>query len=420
MDNPSPSPPPQLSAAGDLQASIPDLLAQLVRIPSRAGVDSCDKIVAFVADWLRRHDVPCRALIGRDGRPVGITGQIGVAAERGVYVLNATADTVGFGDLRAWTTAPTSAQIADGWLYGRGSADTKAGIAIFCHLRAAFRSRDFAPPLGFVFDGDEHTGHFSGIRSYLERLDGRIAGMLIGYPGHDRIGVGARGFWRARLQVAGASAHSGSSQDRGTNAIAKASRLAAWLAEVQEALSQDTTEDFPLPPKLTVTGICGGGDFSLVPDSCEVDLDVRLTPAFGAEAAETHVRALLERLDAQRPCPSHSRIVTKESVPAYRLPADSALADTLRRAGERILGRPLPFVVTGPSHVGNLLAQRGIAATCGFGVAYRNVHAPDECVELSSIVPTFRVYEGALQELLGTNESAGQKRARGAREGHHG
>lgn len=155
-----------------------------------------------------------------------------------------------------------------------------------------------------------------------------------------------------------------------------------------------------------MTGIRAGGEFSLVPDSCEVDLDVRLTPAFGAEAAEIHVRALLERLDTQRPCPSRSRIVTQESVPAYRLPADSALAGALRRAGERILGRPLPLVVTGPSNVGNLLAQRGIAATCGFGVAYRNVHAPDERVELSSVMPAFRVYEGALQELLGTNESA--------------
>jgi succinyl-diaminopimelate desuccinylase len=76
----------------------------------------------------------------------------------------------------------------------------------------------------------------------------------------------------------------------------------------------------------------------------------------------------------------------------------------LRR--ERILGRPLPFVVTGPSNIGNLLAQHGIAATCGFGVAYRNIHATDECVELSSIMPTFRVYEAALQELLGINCSA--------------
>src|SRR5262245_9178978 len=144
MDSPSSSPALQLSAAGDLQASITDLLAQLVRIPSRGRVDSSEGIFAFVADWLRRHDVPCRTLMGRGGRPVAITGQIGGVAERGAYVLNATADTVGFGDLGAWTRHPTGAEIADGWLYGRGSADAKAGMALFCHLLAAFRSRSFA------------------------------------------------------------------------------------------------------------------------------------------------------------------------------------------------------------------------------------------------------------------------------------
>jgi succinyl-diaminopimelate desuccinylase len=56
--------------------------------------------------------------------------------------------------------------------------------------------------------------------------------------------------------------------------------------------------------------------------------------------------------------------------------------------------------VTGPSNVGNLLAQHGIPATCGFGVAYRNIHAPDECIDLTTLVPTHRVYEAALQELL--------------------
>jgi acetylornithine deacetylase/succinyl-diaminopimelate desuccinylase-like protein len=199
MDNPSPSAARQLFGADDLQRSITDLLARLVRIPSRAGVDPCDKIFAFVADWLRDHDVPCRALLGREGRLVAITGQIGDAAERGVYVLNATVDTVGFGDLAAWTRDPTGSEIADGWLYGRGSADSKAGMAIFCQLLAVFRSRSFVPALGFVFDADEHTGHFSGIRSYLEQLDGRIAGMLIGYPGMTgsasaRVASGARSY----------------------------------------------------------------------------------------------------------------------------------------------------------------------------------------------------------------------------------
>jgi succinyl-diaminopimelate desuccinylase len=244
------------------------------------------------------------------------------------------------------------------------------------------------------------------MRSFLDRCDRPIAGVLIGYPGADRIGAGARGFWRATLEIAGVMAHSGSSRDSGTNAVAKAAQLVVWLAEWQERLAREIADDFPLPPKATVTRIDGGGEFSVVPDRCEIGLDVRLTFSFAADAAEAQVRALLDRLDKQHSCPRRSRIVAQSSRPAYRLPADSPIAAALGRAGERILRRPLPFVVTGPSNDGNLLAERGIPATCGFGAAYRNIHAPDECVDVSSLAPAFRVYEAALEELLGTERTA--------------
>jgi len=38
-----------------------------------------------------------------------------------------------------------------------------------------------------------------------------------------------------------------------------------------------TNEAFPLPPKFTPTAIHGGGSFSLVPDLCGLELDIRLT-----------------------------------------------------------------------------------------------------------------------------------------------
>jgi succinyl-diaminopimelate desuccinylase len=387
-------------SADELEPSVTSLLAELVRIPSRAGIDSCDRIFGCIANWLKGQDVPCTTLTGEDGRVVALAGRIEGSSKSGAFVLNATVDTAGFGDVAAWTRDPVGAEIADKCLYGRGSADAKAGVAIFCHLLAAFRARSFARGLGFVFDADEHSGYFGGMRAWLDRLDEPVAGVLIGYPGHERIGVGARGFWRATLHISGASAHSGSSHDRGTNAVAKASHLVASLAELQREMARHNSEAFPLPPKFTITGIRGGGEFSLVPDGCELELDVRLTPTFTAEMAEARLQAMIERLDLQFPSPTPSRIATQDSVPAYLLPAEAPLAAALSRAGERVLGRHLPLAVTGPSNVGNLLAQRGIPALCGFGVAYRNIHAPDECVSLASLMPTYRIYEFAMQELL--------------------
>lgn len=384
----------------ELQTSITSLLKELVRIPSRAGVDSYDTIFRCIAGWLESRDVPCTPISGANGHVIALAGQIGRASESGTIVLNASVDTAGFGNLAAWSRDPIDAKIIDGSLYGRGSADAKAGIAIFSQLLATFRKRNFALGLAFVFDADEHTGYFGGIRAWLDRVNEPIVGVLIGYPGHDRIGIGARGFWRATVHISGASAHSGSSIDRGTNAIAKATQLVAVLAELQREIIHAASEAFPLSPKFTVTGIRGGGEFSLIPDSCELDVDVRLTPTFVAEAADARLRAMVDRVDTQFPGPTLSRIVVHASAPAYLLPAESPLVAALNRAAQHVLGRRLRLAVTGPSNVGNLLAQRGIPATCGFGVAYRNIHAPDERVDLASVVPTYRVYEAALQELL--------------------
>jgi succinyl-diaminopimelate desuccinylase len=74
-----------------------------------------------------------------------------------------------------------------------------------------------------------------------------------------------------------------------------------------------------------------------------------------------------------------------------------ALADAACEA----FGHAIPLAVVGPSSIGNFLATLGIPATAGMGVTYRNIHAPDECVLLESLEPTFLTYRNALIRLLG-------------------
>ena len=50
--------------------------------------------------------------------------------------------------------------------------------------------------------------------------------------------------------------------------------------------------------------------------------------------------------------------------------------------------------------IANYLATLGVGATAGLGVSYRNIHAPDECVQLETLEPTFLAYRDALIRLL--------------------
>ena len=201
-----------------------------------------------------------------------------------------------FGDEAAWNYPPASGEIAAGWLHGRGSADPKAGAAIFAHVAA--RLRDTAGGFGgsvvLLFDVDQHTGGFGGAKAYFEHA-GPVDGVMIGYPGLDHVVTGGRGVLRARVHVHGVAGHSGSTRT-GAGAITKAADLIRKLDEVQ--LPGPPGPDFPLPAKLTVTAISGGEGYSMVPDLCAVNVDIRLSPALDDPAAVALLRQAVTDTDA--------------------------------------------------------------------------------------------------------------------------
>ncbi len=388
-----------MSDVQDRLASMTGLLAELVSHPSRTGEDSCDATLHCIAAWLTRRGVASRWLHDDDGHVLALWGEIAGPRPGPLYVLNAPADTAPFGDLAAWTHPPERATLVDGWLYGRGAADSKAGIAVFCHVIAdLLAQRDsLCGKLGFVFDAEEHSGSFAGIRRYLETcMHETINGVMIGYPGNQRVVVGARGFLRACLHLHGRAAHSGSSGADGINAIERARELLRLIAD---SPLPEAGLRFPLPPKVTATGIRGGGSYTLIPDHCAIDIDLRLTPAFDAGAAQNWLSQLTATLDARSAAPA-TTITWHPGWPAYQLPPDQTLVAALLAAAREAYGRDIPPAVVGPSSIANLLATLAIPATAGLGVNYRNIHAPDECVELATLEATYQTYLRAMRRLL--------------------
>jgi succinyl-diaminopimelate desuccinylase len=387
----------------DATSSILSLLRQLVAVPSRGGADDYGPVTDVVLQWLDGAGIPAQRLESIAGTPAGIVVDIGRAPGNGPrYVLNATLDTADFGDLSTWSADPTTAELRDGWLYGRGSADSKSGAAIFCHV-----ARDLWPDreridgtLTLLFDLEEHTGAFAGVQRFMSMLanDARPRAVYIGYPGNDRIVVGGRGFERAIVTVHGRAAHSGSSRHHGTNAVERAADLVKALAGL--ALPSAGTTDFPLPPQLTVTAIEGGEGFSMVPDACSINVDIRLATTFDAGLARRMLSNAVDAFDAEAQDERKSRIEWIPGWPAYRLADDEPAVSALHEAARAAFSRDVPIGIAGPSSVGNYLATLGIPATGGFGVTYRNLHAPDECVEVASIEPVYRAYRAAVRRLL--------------------
>ena len=181
------------------------------------------------------------------------------------------------------------------------------------------------------------------------------------------------------------------------NAITKAAMLVSALADAE--LPAGAGPDFPLPPRLTVTEVAGGSGYSAVPDLCTLKVDIRLTPAWDAAAAETLLHSLADQVDAAWPGTRRTLIEVTTRWPEYRLPDDSRLKTALLAAA-RQAGLSPAAKIAGPSNIGNYLAGLGIQATAGFGVNHEGLHGTDERIRIDSIPPVQAAYHHACLTLL--------------------
>ncbi len=380
--------------------SIISLAAHLVSIPSRAGIDPTEPVLNAAAAWLTQHGLPPTWLHNAHGRPVALLVRIDGAEPGPAICLNACIDTAPFGDESRWRLSPTAGVMDDGKLWGRGAADSKMGVAILSHV-ARFLATTAALPRGTVyvlFDADEHTGEFGGVKAFLKQASPKPQAAALGYPGDDSVTIGSRGFLRVKLHVSGQSGHSGAITDRGVNAISKAAALVAAIDSRPPQGTADTL--FAFGPCATVTRIEGGEGFSQIPDRVACNLDIRLTPGFDHEAAHAWLGAIIDHIDAALPSPAPIRIEPVEHWPPYAVATAHPLVAAFLQASRQSFGRDLPPLVCGPSNIGNYLAAHGVATICAPGVACANIHGTDECADLSTVSSVYRMYCAAAPDFL--------------------
>lgn len=381
--------------------SVTAFAQELIRTPSRGGIDDPEPILDLVENWLRDNELPHRRLHTPDGAPAAVLIEIVGSRLGPTWVLDACLDTAPFGDETAWSFPPTAGDISpDEMLRGRGAADSKTAAAMFCHLAAAISHQylNLAGKLVVLLDVDEHTGNFSGAKALLHTIDpSTIAGALIGYPGHDEVTIGGRGVFRARLHVHGIAAHSGSSKTNPVNAAIRAAQLATLLDD--SPMPEPAADGFPLPPKLTVTEIHSGAGFTTVPDHAVVAVDIRLTDILDATDARQLINKAVGELDTDHPTRRPTEIEPVLWWPHYQLTPTKQPAAALIHSAI-LAGFSVTPKVAGPSNIGNLFATHNIPTTAGFGLPYIGLHGTDEQADLNALPAVQAAYHLAVLSLM--------------------
>ena len=336
--------------------------------------------------------------------------------------LNGHIDVVPPGD--GWTVDPFGGEIRDGWLYGRGSADMKAGIAAAVFAAEAVRRSGVSLHGTLEISGtvDEESGGHAGV-AHLAQI-GRITSRTTDYViipepfSPTRICIGHRGVLWFRILVRGRIAH-GSMPFLGVSAIDAAAEVALGL---REALGDLVTELPVVPegarrPTLNVNSIAGGqvieglgasGDGAsqglpspCVADECELVVDRRYLLEEGADTVRTQVREVLSGVESRRP---GVRFEVEEvlSVEPTSTPDDCRLVESLSRGIEAATGQPADLVAS-PGTYDHKHFQRigGIGQCVAYGPGeLEQAHQPDERCALSDITRTTQALALTIVDLL--------------------
>jgi succinyl-diaminopimelate desuccinylase len=366
------------------------LLQKLVTIPSVSDTNGEDELANIIKQTM--DSLGIRSIKHGRKDTVTVQGSFGYA-DNGI-LLDCPLDTTPAGDIQKWSYPPYEGVIKQGKMYGRGTADCKAGLVAMIYAVLALKNTvdESKVRVELVFDGGEQNGSYNGMKSTLKKGLPVKAG-IIGYAGNSpEIAIGARGYHRYKFTAHGVSAHTGSRSRHGVNAI---SSMATFISEIEKIeLPKSSKPYFEAGSRITFATIDGGTAINIVPDECTARVDIRTTPEFTKEKIEELFETVIKSIKNTNKDfdIEYSYLIGQDG---YVLTPDESIISSLQSAISDIHGYTPELKVSGPSHIGALLHDHNIPVTV-WGPRGGNVHTYDEYVEIESISTTAEVYANTI------------------------
>lgn len=299
-----------------------------------------------------------------------------------------------------WEHDPFAAELVDGKIYGRGSADMKGGVAAIVGAAASLVRSGFKPKADLVIaaTAGEEAGMI-GAAAMAERrsLDGARY-LVVAEPSNLDVFIGEKGVLWLLVRALGRTAH-GSMPWLGVNAVSYAARLIPRL------------EEYPFPweesallgrPTLSVNVIQGGNKTNVVPDVCEMEVDMRTVP--GQDHA--HIIRTLQSLAEQVAGEYNPEVRVEVETINDKMPLETERAEPLVGAlveaveGVRGVSPEVGGVTYGTDAACLAPAFNIPMVICGPG-APGMAHQPDEYVEVEQLVQAAQIYDSLARRLLG-------------------
>jgi acetylornithine deacetylase len=351
---------------------------------------------------------------GYENRPNVAAILKGTANGRSIC-LNGHVDVVSPEPIEHWTYDPWGGDIEDDYIYGRGAADMKAGVASIIIALQALKETN-TKLKGDVFletTIDEEDGGIGGCL-YMRLTQPKADAAIIPEPGGNAIAVASAGVMYFRVIVTGIPAHAAEAHF-GVNAIVKMIPIIAALKSLnrkrQKKIRYRYVELSPgMKGKATTLniGVISAGDWpSTVPALCVLDCRIGFPPGETREMVINQVEITIQKAAKKdewlREHPPKIewfgwRARPHEQDPNH--PFVKLLGDNIKQYTEK-----LPLYYGGSAGLdARFFVHHGTPAV-SFGPYGEKTHSTDERVSISSTIKTTKIILSTIMDWCGVEKN---------------
>ncbi len=369
-----------------------ELTESLIRAPSVTPFDAgCQQIIAerlkkmgFHIEWLPFGDVQ------------NLWARLGDKAP--LFVFAGHTDVVPTGPIDQWTSDPFTPTTRDGFLYGRGAADMKSGLAAMMIAAENFIEKNphFNGSIGFLITSDEEGASINGTKKVMEVLQNRnekIDYCIIGeassqYQLGDQIRVGRRGSLHGKLTIFGKQGHV-AFPELAKNPI---HLFASALHDLTKEKWDEGNAFFP-PTSFQISNIHSGTNATnVIPGNLECLFNFRFSTALTVAEIQQRVMHILEKNQLDFDCQwdlSGNPFLTKQG----------KLMDATQSAIADVTGLTPVLSTGGGTSDGRFIAPTG-TEVIELGPINASVHQIDEHVKIEDLEILTKIYEEILVNIF--------------------
>lgn len=381
-----------------LEEELVELCQQLIRIKTVNPPGDEETIAEFAAQYLQEAGLSTEIIRHSPGRASLLATLKGDGTQKPL-ILTGHLDTVPVG-AESWKYDPFGGELAEDKIWGRGSSDMKSGVAVIMAAAKVLAKTEtkLKGDVILALTAGEEVDSLGALAMAGRPEMQNAQGLLVSEPSSNEIFIGEKGALWVELRTFGKTAH-GSMPDLGHNAILM---MSAFLNAFQNLNIPFETDPLLGGFSCSVNMIRGGVKTNVVPDYCELSIDMRTVPGQVHQDILNRLQEILAALERKDPAFKAQLKVINDRQPV-KTPPDHPLVLKFNKALAKVSGKPsalkgvryytdgaafvaanpeLPMLICGPG-------EAGLA------------HQPNEFVETEKLTECLRIYVAAIQEILG-------------------